>query len=69
MLVITGDFNLSAAQCDAVLNGLFPYQTSNWVDHIYSSSRLLDQGIYNTVGQSLSDHQAVWTVVCNENCE
>lgn len=69
MLVITGDFNLSAAQCDAVLNGLFPYQTSNWVDHIYSSARLLDEGIYNTVGQSLSDHQAVWTVVCNENCE
>ncbi|MFM1876846.1 MAG: hypothetical protein RL266_2583 [Bacteroidota bacterium] len=68
MLIITGDFNLSKAQCDAILLNRFTHYTGNWVDHIYGNSPLLDQGIYNTVGLMLSDHQAVWAVVCNDGC-
>jgi endonuclease/exonuclease/phosphatase family metal-dependent hydrolase len=46
----------------------FPNSESNWVDHIYTNAELLLGGIYNTYENALSDHQAVWAVVCNEDC-
>lgn len=66
--LLIGDFNLSRNQCLFFLPDRFEYQASHWVDHIFVTYPILDDGIYNTVGRSLSDHQAVWSVVCNEDC-
>lgn len=68
MLVLTGDFNLSAAQCNTILQGSFQYHAYDWVDHIYSNFPLLDEGFYNTVSEGISDHNAVWGVLCNNDC-
>lgn len=66
--VLIGDFNLNASQCLDVLPEEYENSASNWVDHIFLTSTILNHGIYNTVGLSLSDHQAVWSVICNEDC-
>jgi endonuclease/exonuclease/phosphatase family metal-dependent hydrolase len=66
--LLIGDFNLSRNQCLLFLPEKFSYRSSNWVDHIFVTFPILDDGIYNTVERSLSDHQAVWSVVCNEDC-
>jgi endonuclease/exonuclease/phosphatase family metal-dependent hydrolase len=67
--VITGDFNLSYDDCAQLINLTdLPHHTSFWVDHIFSNTAILHSGIYNTVGAQLSDHNAVWTVLCNLDC-
>ncbi|HAP70440.1 MAG TPA: hypothetical protein DCR04_12085 [Flavobacteriales bacterium] len=69
MTVLLGDFNLSSTQSNAIISTSdFPYSQSNWVDHIYSNRLLLMTGEYGTYGNMLSDHNAVWAVVCNEDC-
>ncbi|MCB9185151.1 MAG: endonuclease/exonuclease/phosphatase family protein [Flavobacteriales bacterium] len=69
MNVLLGDFNLSRNQADAIVPVLlFPQASSNWVDHIYTNAPVLNTGFYDTYGNSLSDHQAVWMVICNEDC-
>jgi endonuclease/exonuclease/phosphatase family metal-dependent hydrolase len=69
MIVLIGDFNLNLTQSNAIISTSdFPNSESNWVDHIYTNAELLLGGIYNTYENALSDHQAVWAVVCNEDC-
>lgn len=69
MNVIIGDFNLSATQCSTIFNNQeFSNSQSNWVDHIYTNGIMFSGGIYNTYEAALSDHQAVWSVLCNDDC-
>jgi len=69
MTVLIGDFNLNLTQSNAIISTSdFPNSESNWVDHIYTNAELLLGGIYNTYENALSDHQAVWAVVCSEDC-
>ena len=69
MTILLGDFNLNRSQANAIISGTdFPNSESNWVDHIYTNASMLLGGLYDTYGNSLSDHQAVWTVVCNDDC-
>ena len=69
MTVLIGDFNLNSSQANNIIsNSDFPNSESNWVDHIYTNAELLLGGFYDTYGARLSDHQAVWAVVCNEDC-
>ncbi len=69
MSVIMGDFNISQSQVNAIIaTDDFPFSQSSWVDHIYSNRVLLMKGEYDTYGNLLSDHNAVWAVVCNEDC-
>ena len=67
--VVIGDFNLSKTQCDQIVEEeRFPNSESYWVDHIYMNGELLNSGNYPTADQLLSDHQAVWSVLCNLDC-
>jgi endonuclease/exonuclease/phosphatase family metal-dependent hydrolase len=69
MTVILGDFNLSNSQCNAIINAQkFTTSQSNWVDHIYTNGVMFSGGFYNTFEAALSDHQAVWSVLCNDDC-
>lgn len=67
--VLLGDFNLSKNQVDDIVDvGFYSNSYSNWVDHIYSNAIILNSGFYDTRGNRLSDHQAVWSVICNDDC-
>lgn len=67
--VLTGDFNISESQVNAIISANdFPYSQSNWVDHIYSNRLLLLKGEYGTYSNLLSDHNAIWAILCNEDC-
>ena len=69
MTVLIGDFNLNRNQADAIIpTNHFSDAASHWVDHIYTNASIINSNIYDTYGSSLSDHQAVWAVVCNEDC-
>lgn len=69
MNVLIGDFNLSAMQCSAFIpSSDYPNSQSNWVDHIFTNGIMLSGGNYNTYEAALSDHQAVWMALCNEDC-
>jgi len=69
MSVLIGDFNISQSQVNTIISADdFPFSQSSWVDHIYSNRVLLTIGEYDTYGNLLSDHNAVWAVVCNEDC-
>lgn len=68
MTVLIGDFNLSASQSGIILSTHYTNSASNWVDHIYTNATILLRGNYNTYENTLSDHNAVWSVVCNEDC-
>lgn len=69
MTVLAGDFNVNLQQCRSVLgNGLYPNESSNWVDHIFTNAILLNSGSYPTYTNALSDHDAVWAVLCNLDC-
>ncbi|TNF25782.1 MAG: endonuclease/exonuclease/phosphatase family protein [Bacteroidetes bacterium] len=68
-LVVTGDFNLLRADCEQyLLPGEVSFRASAWVDHVFSSASFLQNGSYPTVQMRLSDHNAVWADVCNEDC-
>lgn len=67
--VLAGDMNLSKSDCDQIIsNQEFPNSVYSWVDHIYSSGLMLSSGHYSTYELNLSDHQAVWSVLCNSDC-
>ncbi len=69
LTVLSGDFNLNRTQVNEILStDDFPYAHSNWVDHLYSDRPLLQSGQYDTYLNLLSDHNAVWAVVCNDDC-
>lgn len=69
MTVILGDFNLNYTQANEIIPAsIYPNSTTNWVDHIFTNAELLNVGFYNTYGNNLSDHQAVWMVLCNKDC-
>lgn len=74
MRVIVDDFNLNEHQVDDVIsesefiNSSYYYSNSRGVCHIYGNGKLLHAGTYNTAGELLSDHQAVWGVLCNDDC-
>lgn len=73
MTVIIGDFNLSSAQCNQILQEDYPElrltkHASNWVDHIYGEGTSVNDDIYQTRNALLSDHNAVWVLVCNKDC-
>lgn len=73
MTVLIGDFNLSASQCNKILTNDYPdvrvrLVASNWVDHIFTNGAAAANGIYQTRNALLSDHNAVWGLVCNQDC-
>lgn len=69
MTILLGDFNLRENQVNGIVNTQFySNSSSNWVDHIYTNSTIINAGFYDTRGAKLSDHQAVWAVICNEDC-
>jgi len=55
MIVLMGDFNLSATQSDQILSvDLVPNSQSNWVDYIYTNAIMELFGVYPTADNSLS---------------
>lgn len=69
LIVLAGDFNLTFTYVSNILPQLLQVSNqSNWVDHIFTNGSLVDRGRYPTVEQMLSDHWAVWSVVCNLDC-
>ena len=69
LVVATGDFNLISFDALQIISEPpFTSYVSNWVDYVFSSSPLLEQNFYPTVELELSDHNAVWAIVCNEEC-
>jgi len=66
MTILAGDMNLSLIQCKSILKqDEYTNHSSNWVDHVFTDSKVLDVGSYPTYDMQLSDHNAVWVVACN----
>jgi len=70
LAVAIGDFNIHLPYALQIIpNDPFEYHVSFWVDHIFATGKLAGQGRYPTYGLKLSDHDAVWGVVCNGDCD
>jgi endonuclease/exonuclease/phosphatase family metal-dependent hydrolase len=70
LVAATGDFNLSNNEARQIIHEPpFASHFSDWVDHVFSTTPLQVHGIYPTVNLNLSDHNAIWAIVCNEECD